>query len=106
MTVFEMVRNSLLAGFGVQEKVKEFVDDLVKKGELSDSQGAKLIKEWSDKADRSSKEISKTFSDVVAKAVERMNLATKADIEKLTKKIHLLNGRVKKLEGIGEDSPE
>ena len=39
----------MLAGFGVQEKVKEFVDDLVKKGELSESQGAKLVKEWSEK---------------------------------------------------------
>ena len=37
MAIFEIVRNAMLLGFGVQEKVKEFVDEVVKKGELSES---------------------------------------------------------------------
>lgn len=99
MTVFDVVRNALLAGFGVQEKVKEFVDDLVKKGEVSDSQGAKLIKEWTEKADKSSEEISKTLSDIIKKTLEKMNLPTSDDIDKLSKKLNALTARVKKLEG-------
>ena len=106
MTVFDMVRNALLAGFGVQEKVKEFADELVKKGELSNSQGAKLVKEWTEKADKSSEEMSKTFSDVLSKTLEKMNLATKDDIEKLNKKLHVLTGRVKKIEGGAEEHTE
>ncbi len=43
MSVFDIIRNSLLAGLGMQEKVREFVDELVKKGELSETQGAKLV---------------------------------------------------------------
>lgn len=31
MAIVDMIRNALLAGFGVQEKVKEIIDDLVKK---------------------------------------------------------------------------
>jgi len=98
MTVFEIVRKSMLAGFGVQEKVTEFVNDLVAKGELNDSQGAKLVKEWSAKAEKTSDEFNKSVSELVGSAVGRMNLATKNDLDKLTRKVQTLSTRVKKLE--------
>lgn len=106
MTFFETVRNALLAGFGMQQKVKEFIDELVKKGELSESQGAKLIKEWSEKAGKSTEHISKNLSEIMAKTMGKMNLPTKDDIEKLNKKIQALSNRVKKLEGIKEEGQE
>ncbi len=31
MTFFDVIRNAILAGFGIQETVKEFIDELVKK---------------------------------------------------------------------------
>ncbi|MEW6002089.1 MAG: phasin family protein [Nitrospirota bacterium] len=99
MTLFDVFRNVLLAGFGVQEKIKEFIDELVKKGELSESQGAKLVKEWAEKADKSSEQFRKSLSDLVASTLDKMNLPTKDDIEKLNKKIDSLSKRLKKLEG-------
>ncbi|MEW6118008.1 MAG: phasin family protein [Nitrospirota bacterium] len=104
MTVFDIVRNAVLAGFGVQEKVKEFIDDLVKKGELSESQGAKLVKEWSEKAEKSTTDWSKSISDVITKTMEKMNIPTKDDFDKLNKKVQNLSARVKKLEGTVEDT--
>lgn len=106
MTFFETVRNALLAGFGMQQKVKEFIDELVKKGELSESQGAKLIKEWSEKAEKGTGQFTKNFSEILTKTLEKMNLPTKGDIEKLNKKIQALSNRVKKLEGIKEEGQE
>lgn len=106
MTVFEAVRNALLAGFGMQEKVNEFIDGLIKKGELSESQGAKLIKEWSQKAEQGTGQFSKNISEALTKVMEKMNLPTKDDIERLNKKIHALSMRVKKLEGIKEQGQE
>lgn len=104
MTVFDVVRSAMLAGFGLQEKARELIDDLVKRGELSNSQGSKLLKEWAEKADKSTEELSKTLSLVVERAVSSMNLATKSDIEKLNKKLQTISGRVKKLEGEGDDT--
>ncbi|MDI6728175.1 MAG: phasin family protein [Thermodesulfovibrionales bacterium] len=104
MTIFDVVRNAIMAGFGVQEKVKEFIDELVKKGELSESQGAKLIKEWTEKADKSTSELSKSMSELVSKTLEKMNIPTKDDMEKLNKKIQSLSSRVKKLEGTPEET--
>jgi polyhydroxyalkanoate synthesis regulator phasin len=88
----------MLAGFGVQEKVREFVDELVKKGELSESQGAKLVKEWSDKFEKNTTDISKSLNEVVTKTLEKMNLPTKDDIQKLNEKIDSLASRVAKVE--------
>ncbi len=103
MTFFDALRNALLAGFGVQEKVKEFIDELVKKGELSESQGAKLVKEWTEKADKSTDQFTKSLSDIVNITMEKMNLPTRDDIEKINKKVQTLSVRVKKLEGIQEE---
>jgi polyhydroxyalkanoate synthesis regulator phasin len=99
MALFDAIRNALLAGFGVQEKVKEFIDDLVKKGELSESQGAKLVKEWSEKVEKNTEDIGKTLGDVVTKTMEKMKLSTKDDIEKLNQKVDAIAARVSKVEG-------
>jgi polyhydroxyalkanoate synthesis regulator phasin len=99
MTAFDIVRNALLAGLGVQEKIKEFVDELVKKGELSDSQGAKLIKEMSEKADKGTEDLSKTFSELITKILDKMNLPTRDDLEKINKKLNSLSTKIKKIEG-------
>ena len=103
MIIFDVVRNAILAGFGVQEKVKEFIDELVKKGELSESQGAKLVKEWTDKADKSSTDINKNLSDLMTKTLEKMNIPTKDELERLNKKVQHLSTRIRKLEGITEE---
>lgn len=99
MAIFDILRNAMLAGFGVQEKVKEFVDDLVKKGELSESQGAKLVKEWSDKAEKNTEDMSKSLNELVEKTLSKMNLPTKTDIDKLNEKVNGISARIDKLEG-------
>jgi len=99
MAIVDMIRNALLAGFGVQEKVKEIIDDLVKKGELSESQGAKLVKEWTEKVEKNTEDVSKSLSEIVSRTLEKMNLPTKGDIDKMTEKVDAVAARVSKLEG-------
>ncbi len=106
MTIFDAVRNAILAGFGVQEKVKEFIDELVKKGELSESQGAKLVKEWSDKADKSTIGLNKNLAELMSKTLEKMNIPTKEEFDRLNKKVQTLSARVRKLEGVTEEGQE
>lgn len=105
MALFDVVRNALLAGFGVQEKVREFIDDLVKKGELSESQGAKIVKEWSEKAEKNTDEIGKGINELVSKTLEKMNLPARDDLKKLNEKIDSLSARLDKMEqGKGGES--
>ncbi len=98
MTINEIVHKALMVGIGVPEKIKELVDELVQKGELSESQGAKIVKECSEKVTKSGEDLSKSVSELIHKTLEKMNIPTGDEIEKLSKKVTSLSARVKKLE--------
>ena len=103
MTFFDVIRNAMLAGFGIQETVKEFIDELVKKGELNKSQGAKVFKEWTEKAGRTSELLNKNISELLTRTLGKMNLPTKEDIEKLRKEMQSLSDRISKIEEIRKE---
>ena len=105
MALVDILRSAMLAGFGMQEKVKEFVDDLVKKGELNESQGAKLVKEWADKAEKNTEDITNSLNDLLKKTVDKMKLPSKEDMDKLTQQVSVLSERIKKLEESGGQNP-
>jgi polyhydroxyalkanoate synthesis regulator phasin len=96
--VYDMVRKALLAGLGMQEKVEELVDDLIKKGELNEREGAKLMKEWMDRAKTSTQDVTKMATDSMSMAYEKLNVATRDEMNALSKKVQQLSVRVKKLE--------
>ncbi len=98
MSMFDILRKALLAGIGAQEKVKELVDELIKKGELSESEGAKLVKEWTEKAEKSTDTIAKTVSETVRSTIERLRLPSKEEIEKINEKIDDILRRLERLE--------
>lgn len=98
MAMFEYLRRAMMAGLGVQEKFNEFVDDLVKKGELSKAEGAKLVKEWSEKAEKGGGEISKGFEELLETTLKKLNIPTKDEVAKLEKKVSALSAKVKALE--------
>lgn len=102
MNFFDVVKNATMAGLGAQEKIKEFISDLVKKGELSETQGAKLVKEWAETADKTSEQFNKGVSELITTVLEKMNLPTKDDIEKLNKKIQDISSRIAKFEAVKE----
>lgn len=98
MTLFESIRRALMAGLGVQEKVKELVDELVKKGELSETQGAQLVKEWTDKVGKSGDNLGQSITDIINKTLEKMNIPTREEIERIDKKLLSISSRLKKIE--------
>lgn len=98
MLLNEILHKALMAGIGLPEKLKELVDDLVEKGELSESEGARLVKECSDKVSKSGDELNKGMAELINKTLEKMNIPTSAEVDKLSKKITALSSRLKKLE--------
>jgi polyhydroxyalkanoate synthesis regulator phasin len=99
MTVAEVIKKAMLAGLGAQEKAKEFVDELVKAGELSKNEGATLVKEWVSKAEESTKDMDHKVKDAISAAFEKLNIPTRDDMASLEKKIQGLSARLSKLEG-------
>jgi len=95
----EVIKKAMLVGLGAQEKAKEFVEELVKAGELSKSEASSLVKEWTAKAEESTKEFDKRVKETVGNVLEKLNIPSRDDMEKLEKKVQALNARLKKLEG-------
>ncbi len=98
MTVAEIIKRAMLAGLGAQEKAKEFVDELVKAGELSKSDASSLVKEWVSKAEDSRKEFDNKIKDAIGASFEKLNIPTRDDIEKMEKKLQNISARLAKLE--------
>ena len=96
--MLDVVRKALLAGLGAQERAKEFVEELVKKGELSQSDAAKLMNEMIAKAEKSGEEIDKKIGVIVEKTLDKLNLPGKRDVERLETIIQELSNRGKNLE--------
>ena len=99
MMVSEVIKKAMLAGLGAQERAKEFVDELVKKGELSKSEGATVIKEWVSKAEESTKDMDLKVKDAISAAFEKLNIPTRDDLMNLEKKVQALSARLSKIEG-------
>lgn len=98
MTINDIIHKTLMAGLGVPEKINEVVDELIKKGELSESQGANLVRECTEKVSSTGDEINRTVSALIDRALEKMNIPTRDEIDKLNKKITTLSTKLKKLE--------
>lgn len=105
MGIFDGFKSAVLAGLGVMEKGKEFIDELVMKGEASESEGAKIVKDISEKAEKGSDDFTKSISDLVTKTLEKMNLPTRDDIASLDRRVKTLNTKIRKLEG-AQEKPE
>jgi polyhydroxyalkanoate synthesis regulator phasin len=95
----ELVRKALLAGVGAQEKVRDLVDELVKRGEMNQGDGAKLVKEVLDRAEKRGEELDQKISGAVQKTVEKLGLPTRKDLESLEKRVEDLSARIQRLEG-------
>jgi len=96
----EIIKKALLAGAGIaaygEEKARALIEDLVKKGELSSQEGAKLVKSVAEKIEENRKEIDLKIETTVKKVMGALNLAKKDELEALKKKVEDLESRLNK----------
>lgn len=92
--MFDLIKKGVLMGLGAatltKEKAEQFVDELVKKGELSKDERPKVVQDLLDKAEEQEKELYDKISDQVNKAIAKLDIPTKKDFERLEKKIESL----------------
>lgn len=95
------VRRVLMAGVGAvalaQEEVEEFVKKLVERGEIAEKDGRKLIDDTMEKRKNRAQKAEDALESRVEGLLERMNIPTKSDIDKLSQKITMLAEKVDEL---------
>ena len=94
----EVTRKVMLAAVGAvglaQDETEDFLNRLVKRGEIAEKDARKLLKEV---AEKSRKTDGKRAEKQVDKMLDRMNIPSKADIEELNAKISILTTKVEEL---------
>ena len=101
-TLLSGLRRVLLAGVGAmalaQEEVEDFVNKLIERGEIAEKDGRKLVNDIMERRKSKSQESTQRLEEEVERRMEnllnRMNVPSKSDIEKLNAKITELSKKV------------
>ncbi len=90
----DFFEKAYMAGLGAwsvtKEKAKEIVDDLVEKGKITADEAPKILKEVVAKAEESKKALEERVEKGVENTVNRLNLATKSDVQRVEEKLDLI----------------
>ncbi len=101
ISLLEASRKVLLAGIGAvalaQDEIEDFIGKLVERGEIAEQDGKRLISEIMDKRKKSTDKAEDEFTKRIEEILDRMNVPTKEDINKLGQKITNLTKKVDEL---------
>lgn len=97
----EMFRKMGLFGIGVisltQEKMEEFTQEMVKKGELSKDEGKKFVKDILSEQEKQLKEIEEKINETVRENLKKSGVVMKSDIASLERKIEKLEKTIQSM---------
>ncbi len=93
--MFETLDKIFLAGLGAismtQERAEKIFDEYVSRGKAEKESRAGFIKTMMDAADKNRIELEKIIAKQVRETMERLDLPTREDIERIEKKIDKLS---------------
>ena len=89
--MFDALRKAVLFGAGLAvittEKMKDFAEELVKKGEMSEKEAREALKEWMEKSKQARKDMEEKTEAMVNKVMNRMNIPTRSELEELKERL-------------------
>jgi len=90
----EMLKKMGLFGIGVisltQEKIEEFSQEMIKKGEITREEGKKFVKEVLSEQEKQMQELEDKINKKVKETIEKSGVVMRSDISSLEKKIENL----------------
>lgn len=97
-SVSDMLERIFLLGVGAasltKDKAQELIDELVKRGQLSQDQGLKLMDEVVDKARSESAGVMESASGAYQDALKAIGVAGRDQVEELERRIAVLESKV------------
>ena len=98
MALQDLFKDMIFACLGMQELMREFLNDIVKRGKMSESEAAKMINDFMKKSEDAKEHFKDNLKELIQKTLKEMNLSTKDDIEELKSAINELKLRVDRIE--------
>jgi len=98
----DIFEKTLLAGLGLfdltKEKAEKMVNELIKRGELSQSDKAKAVKDILKGHQERTKKLKKKIDQHIDTSMKRLKVITRDQLEELNRKIEKLSRTIEKLE--------
>jgi len=89
--MFDALRKAVLFGAGLAvmttEKMKDFAEELVKRGEMSEKEAREALKEWMEKSKQARKDMEEKTETMVNKVMSRMNIPSRSELEELKERL-------------------
>jgi len=99
--MLNLSKKMLLAGIGTlsltKEKANKIADDLIKRGELSQSESKGFVVDLLDKAEKEKDRLIEKIKPEIDKSLGKMNFASKKCVDNLEKKIDELGNKIDQL---------
>jgi polyhydroxyalkanoate synthesis regulator phasin len=89
--MIDFIKKAMFTGIGLasitKDKVEEVAKEFVEQGNLTEKEGRKLVKDMMDYSEKSRGELEGQIEKYVEKALSKLDLARKRDIDELEGKI-------------------
>jgi polyhydroxyalkanoate synthesis regulator phasin len=100
--MFEFIKKAIYIGAGLAsmtaEKIEEAVEEIVKKGEISEKQGKELIQDLKEKSGKAKKDFGERIDKVVNDTLQKLNIPMRTEVEELRARIEQLEKAAEKKE--------
>ena len=92
--MFDYIRKMTLAGAGLAiittEKIQEMMDDLVKKGEMTEKEAREAVNEYVEKSKQAKKDLEEKVEQMITGLLNRMNIPTRKELNEIKERLERL----------------
>ena len=100
--MIDLIKKAMLTGVGLAsisiDKIDEIAKELMEQGNLTEQEGRKLVQEMMGYAEKSKEQLEKQVAYYVEKAMDKMDVARKKDVEELRETLVQLQEKIEKAE--------
>lgn len=92
--MLDFIKKAMLAGTGLAfmttEKIREVVDELVKKGEITEKEARETVADMREKAKQFKEEMEERIEQIVTGILRHLNVPTKVELEEIKERLERL----------------
>ncbi len=98
--MLEFIKKAIFISAGLAsltaEKIEQAVEEIVKKGELSETQGKEFIRDLKEISAKAKKEMGERIEKMVNEALRKLSIPTRREVEELKARIEELEKAMEK----------
>lgn len=92
--MFDLLKKTILTGIGIASMTKNKIEELEKKiskdSKLTEEEGKKMVNDLLKQSEKAREDLKSQVKKLVQNALEELDFPTKKDLEKLEKRIKIL----------------